>query len=176
LQSFDERTVDLSTYAFSARLTGMPGSRDDIPVFPRLDGGEVERTEIDQELRFTLRIGQKPWFLVVGGRQCLGMLIEVRDKMTIGRSAPADVILDEEGISRRHALVEVVHGGVVRITDLGSKNGVRVGGRRTKLQALRDGERVRLGDAVLTLVHFEDNVQLLAKNLQSSLETLTKRV
>lgn len=103
------------------------------------------------------------------------MLIEVRPKMTIGRAAPVDVVLDEEGVSRRHAQVELLAGGVVRVTDLDSSNGIRVAGRRVKLHALRDGERLRLGDAVLTLVHFDDNTSLLVQNLRASLDAITSK-
>jgi ABC transport system ATP-binding/permease protein len=110
----------------------------------------------------------------VGGRRCVGMLVEVRVKMTIGREPPVDFVLDEEGVSRRHAQVEVLPGGVVRVTDLDSSNGIRIAGRLVKSHPLRDGERLRLGDAVLTLVHIDDNTQMLARNLRASVDTLTK--
>lgn len=151
----------------------MPGKKDDLPDFTE-DDDPVQRTALAEDLRLGLRLGQKPWLVVVGGRRCVGMFIELRPRMTIGRVAPADVILDEEGVSRRHAQVELLPGGVVRVTDLDSSNGVRVAGRRVKVHALRDGERLRLGDAVLTLVHFDDNKTLLAKNLRAAADIVAR--
>ena len=148
--------------------------KDDLPDFSGDDEQPVQRTALAEDLRLGLRLGQKPWLVVVGGRRCVGLLIEIKHKMTIGRVAPADVVLDEEGVSRRHAQVEILQGGVIRVTDLDSSNGIRVAGRRVKFHALRDGERLRLGDAVLTLVHFDDNVQMLARNLRTSAELLAK--
>lgn len=135
-----------------------------------VDDDEFEGTAHGEDLRLGARLGQKPWLLVVGGRRCVGTLIEVHHKMTIGRAPPVDIVLDEEGVSRRHAQVELLPGGVVRVSDLDSRNGTRVGGRRVKFHALRDGERLRLGDAVLTLVHFDDNTQMLEQNLRASLD------
>jgi len=149
----------------------MSGKKVDLPDFAE-DDDPVHATALAEDLRLGLRLGQKPWLLVVGGRRCVGMLIEIQNKMVIGRAAPSNVILDEEGVSRRHAQVELLPGGVVRVTDLDSSNGVRVAGRRVKFHPLRDGERLRLGDAVLTLVHFDDNKHLLAKNLRASSEAL----
>ncbi len=152
----------------------MPGNKDDLPDFTDEDD-PVQKTAMAEDLRLGLRLGQKPWLLVVGGRRCVGMLIEVRQKMIIGRIAPADIIIEEEGVSRRHAQVELLPGGVVRVTDLDSSNGVRVAGRRVKVHPLRDGERLRLGDAVLTLVHIDDNTQLLARNLRVCADALLSK-
>ncbi len=152
----------------------MTGKKVDLPDFTDEDDA-THGTALAEDLRLGLRLGQKPWLLVVGGRRCVGMLIEIKNKMVIGRTAPSDVILNEEGVSRRHAQVEIMPGGVVRVTDLDSSNGVRVTGRRVKVHPLRDGERLRLGDAVLTLVHFDDNTQLLARNLRASGEALLSK-
>lgn len=152
----------------------MGRGKDDLPDFSE-PADPSQQTVASDDLRLGARFGHKPWLLVVGGRRCVGMLIEVRPKMTIGRAAPVDVVLDEEGVSRRHAQVELLAGGVVRVTDLDSSNGIRVSGRRVKLHALRDGERLRLGDAVLTLVHFDDNTSLLVQNLRASLDAIAAK-
>lgn len=146
---------------------------DDLPDLSANDE-PIQRTIASDDLRLGPRAGQKPWLLVVGGKRCVGMLIEVKGKLTIGRAPPVNVVLDEEGVSRQHAQVDVI-AGVVRVTDLGSSNGIRVGGRRVKVHPLRDGERLRLGDAVLTLVHFDDNSATLAKNLRASADAMSKK-
>jgi DNA-binding NtrC family response regulator len=48
---------------------------------------------------------------------------------TFGRVGEGDVPIDDAGISRRHASMELVAGGV-RVTDLGSRNGTFVNGVR----------------------------------------------
>jgi pSer/pThr/pTyr-binding forkhead associated (FHA) protein len=156
-------------------MVGGDDGDDEVPsLFEPDELPAPEVTRLAEDLLLGPRPGQKPWLLVVGGRRCVGMLFEVRPRMTLGRAEPSDVLLDEEGVSRRHAQVEVVAGGVVRVTDLDSSNGIRVGGRRVKSHPLRDGERLRLGAAVLTLVHFDDVPNLLLMNLRASVEALSK--
>jgi pSer/pThr/pTyr-binding forkhead associated (FHA) protein len=65
----------------------------------------------------------------------------------IGRSAVADVRLDEGSVSRRHArLVPEAEGW--RIVDLDSTNGTHVNGLRVRSTLLRDGDSVRIGATV----------------------------
>jgi hypothetical protein len=63
----------------------------------------------------------------------------------IGRSRDCDIVLDDVGISRRHA--EIRPGSVDwTIADLGSTNGVSVNGHEIRgMQPLRSGDRVELG-------------------------------
>lgn len=145
---------------------------DDIPSFFESDH---DGTRLHADLRLGRKITSKPWLVVVGGRRSVGMIFEVKPRMTLGRSQPADVALDEEGVSRKHALVELLQGGVVRVTDLGSSNGIRVGGRLVKTHALRDGERMRLGDAVLTLLHLDDESDVLVSNLRASADAIARK-
>jgi pSer/pThr/pTyr-binding forkhead associated (FHA) protein len=145
---------------------------DDLPDFSE-NVDPSQRTMAAEDLRLGTRFGQRPWLFVVGGKRAIGTLIEIRSKMTIGRAPPVDIVLDEEGVSRRHAIIESVN-GVIRVSDLDSSNGIRVNGRRVKVHALRDGERLRLGDAVLTLVHVDDNIPFFEQNLRASLDRLKK--
>jgi pSer/pThr/pTyr-binding forkhead associated (FHA) protein len=154
----------------------MGGEKDsDVPtLYGPGEEPDDESTRLAEDLRLAPRTAQKPWLLVVGGKRSVGMFFEVRHKMTIGR-ADADVLIDEEGVSRPHAQLELLAGGVVRVSDLDSSNGIRVGGRLVKAQALRDGERLRLGDAVLTLIHLDDVPTVLAANLRSSSEKVGQK-
>jgi hypothetical protein len=79
--------------------------------------------------------------LAVGGRR----LLIPPGGGVIGRSRDCDIVLDDAGISRRHAEVAPRTDGWV-MTDLGSTNGVRVNGRAISgEQPLRQGDRVELG-------------------------------
>lgn len=62
----------------------------------------------------------------------------------IGRRAPADIVLDDSTVSRRHALVLERDGGPV-IADDRSLNGVYVNGRRIREAALHHGDEVQIG-------------------------------
>jgi hypothetical protein len=68
--------------------------------------------------------------------------------LVIGRSAEADLRINDPGISRRHAEIRV--GGrerpEVTVVDLGSTNGTMVDGSRVRESRLRDGQRVRVGN------------------------------
>jgi FHA domain len=50
--------------------------------------------------------------------------------LTIGRGAAADVVIDDPHIAAVHARVTVDAAGAVTVTDLGSVNGIEIGGRR----------------------------------------------
>ena len=69
----------------------------------------------------------------------------------IGRDRRAVVWIDHDLVSRRHARISVA-GALVKIEDLGSKNGTYVGGRRIRQATpLADRDVVRIGPAELTL-------------------------
>jgi hypothetical protein len=64
---------------------------------------------------------------------------------TVGRSRECDIVLDDAGISRRHAEIRPCPDGWT-IEDLGSTNGVLVNGRGIRgAQLLHPGDRVELG-------------------------------
>ena len=73
------------------------------------------------------------------------------DRVTIGSSLTNDVTIDEPSVSRVHAIMQVL-GGAWVVEDCGSRNGTFVSGRRiAALQALRPGDELRLGRAVLRI-------------------------
>ena len=75
----------------------------------------------------------------------------------IGREADCTVCVDLPNISRRHARI-VVAGPAATIEDLGSRNGTVLGGQKVERPTvLRDGDRIAVGDAMLTF-HLSFNV------------------
>jgi hypothetical protein len=79
--------------------------------------------------------------LSVGGRR----LLVPPAGGTIGRSRDCEIVLEDAGISRRHAEIRLGADGWT-VEDLGSTNGVRVNGRAvTGAQPLAAGDRVELG-------------------------------
>lgn len=63
----------------------------------------------------------------------------------IGRSATCQVTIEDPLVSREHARIRIL-GDRATLEDLGSRNGVQVGGTPVSgVHVLRDGERVRIG-------------------------------
>jgi pSer/pThr/pTyr-binding forkhead associated (FHA) protein len=66
----------------------------------------------------------------------------------IGRRVTADIVLDDNTVSRRHALV-LDRGGATVIADDRSLNGVYVNGRRVREARLHHGDEVQIGARVM---------------------------
>jgi hypothetical protein len=79
--------------------------------------------------------------LLVGGRR---LLVPPRGAI-VGRSRDCDIVLEDSGVSRRHAELRP-EGGAWVIEDLGSTNGVRVNGFAiVGAHALSVGDRIEMG-------------------------------
>jgi pSer/pThr/pTyr-binding forkhead associated (FHA) protein len=79
-----------------------------------------------------------------------GQRLELDGELVIGREGAA-VTVDDSELSRRHAAVRPVEGGV-EIEDLGSLNGTFVNGRRiTAPTRFVGGDSIKLGQSVLEL-------------------------
>jgi len=142
----DER-LELGEFGIQARL-----------VRPEVHSGQDEpRIEQDQHGQTMIystsaRVGgpvedaqarrvQPRALLAVGGRR----LLVPPGGGTIGRSRDCDVVLEDPGISRRHAQLRPAGDGFA-IQDLGSTNGVLVNGEALQgARPLHSGDRIELG-------------------------------
>ncbi|MCO6440346.1 MAG: GGDEF domain-containing protein [Nitrococcus mobilis] len=66
----------------------------------------------------------------------------------VGRSSEADIQIDEDAISRRHAVIEG-HGDRFVIRDLDSTNGTYVNDRVVHEHSLGDGDQIKIGRTIL---------------------------
>ncbi len=73
------------------------------------------------------------------------------ERLTLGRAEGCDVLLDDRDCSRQHAEVERDADGVI-VRDLGSKNGIVVGGRALTERRLKNGDEFTIGRSTLRLV------------------------
>jgi pSer/pThr/pTyr-binding forkhead associated (FHA) protein len=70
---------------------------------------------------------------------------------TIGRIPSNTLVLDSPGLSRSHAMIQPTSGGGWALTDLRSTNGTYHNGLRLEQGvALRDGDKLEVGDITLT--------------------------
>lgn len=75
--------------------------------------------------------------------------------LVIGRGSEADLRINDPGVSRRHAQIQVTGSGDdidIVIEDLGSTNGITVNGAKVRRAVLDDGSRIEIGSTRL-LVH-----------------------
>lgn len=88
------------------------------------------------------------FILNVGGRE-----IELKEgERTIGRSAEADILIEHETASRKHARI-IVEGNRVFIADMNSRNGTFLNGKQIKDKTeIRPGDTIALGEAPLSLI------------------------
>ena len=81
--------------------------------------------------------------------------VEVADnRFVIGRDPGSDLVLDDAGVSRQHAVLERQPNGSIVLRDLGSSNGTHVNGHRIDPNGvlLVGGEEIRIGDTVVSPV------------------------
>ena len=72
--------------------------------------------------------------------------------IAIGRDDTAGIVIEDDRVSRRHALVTVFEDGA-RVNDLGSTNGTWVNGARIAVpHPLLEGDELRVGETRLRLL------------------------
>ena len=71
------------------------------------------------------------------------------EPFVIGRSRDCDVVLDDPNVSRRHAEL-IREGGGWAVRDLGSTNGIKLNGKRSRGGSLNPGDEITLGLSRLT--------------------------
>ncbi|MFD8985738.1 FHA domain-containing protein, partial [Streptomyces sp. NPDC059564] len=94
-----------------------------------------------------------PQLHVVAGPDAGGVHLLHPGAVRIGRSADADVPLDDPDVSRLHCAVTVMPDGRVAVADLGSTNGTTLDGAPVGVRAvpLPPGALLRIGESTLRL-------------------------
>lgn len=96
--------------------------------------------------------GEQPYFRVMNGPR-EGQKIEMGEaqEYVFGRDDEADIVLNDDLVSRRHAKVRRDWSGT-HVEDLGSRNGIRVNRKRVKKQTLKDRDEVEIGGVRLLFI------------------------
>lgn len=97
-----------------------------------------------------------PRFLIYHAREDTRIFELIGDRpISIGRAKSSTLVLDNESISRRHAVVRTTLDGRWEIIDRGSANGLRINGTTTKEATLKANDEIILGE--YRLRYFEDS-------------------
>ena len=125
----------------------MPKRRDELErtwtTMPRLDAG-----------------GAKHAFLLVLSGPQFGDIFPLAPgkELVIGRRDDADLVIGDDGVSRRHASVRVEGEGAL-LRDLASANGTYVDGIRCLEAHLSDGARIQMGGATTLKFVWADELE-----------------
>ncbi len=114
----------------------IPAGENNTSMVARQVVKDLMRGVVDREV---------PYFRLMNGGQ-EGQRIEVSDaqELVFGRDPEADVVLNDDLVSRQHAKVRRDWSGT-HIEDLQSRNGIRVNGKRVLRKTLRDRDEVEVG-------------------------------
>jgi len=120
--------------------------------------GDRERTSVAMP-----RIGStdaRHAFLVMLAGPHIGDVhrLEPGQRVELGRREDADIPLRDDGVSRRHASIQVDELGA-RLLDLGSANGTFVDGVRVAEARLGDGARIAMGGATVMKFLWTDEIE-----------------
>jgi hypothetical protein len=147
----DDR-LDLGEFGIQAQLLAPPEEeqqRDEGPAAPAPSAGDFGHTMVYSPSRDARRIepvsDRRQALLVGGGRRN----VLSGNRVVLGRSREADIVLQDPNVSRRHAELRRDDGGW-QIVDLGSTNGIKVNGRRVNQQPLSAGDQITIGVTDLT--------------------------
>jgi Protein of unknown function (DUF3662)/Inner membrane component of T3SS, cytoplasmic domain len=146
----DER-LDLGEFGIQAQLLAPPEEEQqpDSPAAPAPSAGDFGHTMVyspDREARrLDPALDRRQALLVGEGRRnVLG-----GNRVVVGRSREADIVLADPNVSRRHAELRRDESGW-QVVDLGSTNGIKVNGRRVDQAGLSPGDQITIGVTDLT--------------------------
>ncbi len=118
---------------------------------------QIDRSTLADQMAKAQTSERRACFVILGGLDVGSVLTLKKERTIIGRDPACDLVLRDDGISRRHARITRVDSENIEITDLGSTNGTFVGGEKVMSARLRDGDKVLLGrQTVLKFVLYDD--------------------
>jgi pSer/pThr/pTyr-binding forkhead associated (FHA) protein len=112
----------------------------------------VSRKVVKDVMKGLAAGGEQPYFRVMNGPR-EGQRIEIGEaqEYIFGRDESADVQLNDDLVSRRHAKVRRDWSGT-HVEDLGSRNGIKVNKKRITKQTLKDRDELEIGGVRLLYI------------------------
>ena len=90
-------------------------------------------------------------FEVYKGKELIQTLTLSQDIIKVGKLSSSHLRIEDESVSRMHAVIEVTSPGEITIIDLGSTRGTLVNGQKVNKQKLKSGDELLLGDIRVVL-------------------------
>lgn len=98
------------------------------------------------------------YLIMINGRSVGRMHKLGNGQTTLGRAPDVEVLIEDEGVSRRHALIELTSEGYV-LEDNNSTNGIFVNGEKVRRHVLMDGDKVQIGSNTILKFSYQDEVE-----------------
>lgn len=105
------------------------------------------------------KVSRSACFIVIAGKRTGAMFKIESDEVIVGRSEDASFVVDDEGVSRRHAKIVRRPDGSVAVSDLQSTNGTFCNGVRVDSKELKDGDRIQIGATTIIKFSFQDALE-----------------
>lgn len=100
--------------------------------------------------------GVSPYLVIFDGMNMGNHIPLGQASIVLGRDSSCDIVIDDSGISRRHAKLQLLSDHRLRITDLGSTNGTYIKGKRIESGVVAAGEKILFGRRTLAKFVLED--------------------
>ena len=126
------------------------------------DDLEEERTQIvyADQLMAKQDSSQSAYLIVISGN-LVGKMYKIAGdfgEMTIGRTPKADIYINDDGVSRKHAKIQYGM-GQVQLIDLESTNGTFANGDLVKRYTLQDGDKIQIGSTTILKFSYQDDIE-----------------
>ena len=114
-----------------------------------------------------------PEIIVKYDDKIIERVVSEKKRMTIGRTADNDIVLENRGVSRRHAQIEFNENAAV-VIDNESLNGTFVNNRKVNEEVLRDGDMITIGKYSL-IYHSQVRKESSSSELDGTMVLKTKK-
>jgi TonB family protein len=98
-------------------------------------------------------------FEIYKGDQLVREEVLAQDVIKIGKLASSHLRLDDETVSRMHAVIETTGPNEIHVVDLGSTRGTTVNGERITKARLQTGDEIMFGDCRVVVTFMEAGAQ-----------------
>jgi two-component system, cell cycle response regulator len=151
-----------------------PSNSDDGEKTTVLDGNQATLNKEIQKAK-----EQEACLIIIRGTPQGHRYFLTQEEMVIGRDHTADITVNDQSISRKHARLNKVPGGKIAITDLGSSNGTFLNDKRIvpgEQTPLAKEDMIKLGSSIFKFLPAGELEILFYGNLGSAAHTdpLTK--
>ena len=122
---------------------------------------EEEQTRVGQApSEMAVKSARDRAYLIVLAGEGVGSMYRIEQAETvIGRTATANIRLNDDGISRKHARI-IQKGTDIVVEDLGSANGTLVNEELVQQsRILKDGDKIRIGSTTILKFTYHDHLE-----------------